>query len=154
MGYALNNQPAPLYDALHALLKPQSATKAATSDVRFELTAIKASEEDEGVIIGKLSVAGNFDREKERVTLPALKAATFNLVKKIGTDAVAVDINHEDEAIKCDILQAWIGEPMPDPTATYVALRPHDPDVYECAKKGGIVGMSWSGPYKLVDAAV
>ena len=154
MGYFGNNTPAPLYGAIASIMakKADFATKASTTHVRFELSALKAADDEEGIIVGKVSVAGNFDREKERAQLPALKAATFNLVKKIGTDAVAVDINHEDEAIKCDILQAWIGEPMPDPNAAYVALRPQDPEIYEAAKKGLIVGMSWSGPYQLVDA--
>ena len=106
-------------------------------------------DDEEGIIIGKLSVAGNFDRENERVLLPALKAATYELARNIGTPNVAVDENHDEDAMKCDVLQTWIGHPMPDENATYVAVRPHDPAVFEDAKKGAFVGFSWSGPYVL-----
>jgi hypothetical protein len=109
-------------------------------------------DEAEGIIIGKVSVAGIFDRENERVELHALKSATYELVRSIGHENVGVDINHEQDAIKCDVLMAWIGDPMPDPLATYVALRPHDKTVFEAAKAGEIVGMSWSGPYLLREA--
>jgi hypothetical protein len=125
--------------------------------------AFKSFDDEEGIVIGKLSVAENFDLENERIRLPALKAATYELVRNIGLGkfdtvgkdaATGVDINHEKEAIKCDVLMAWVGEPMPEPNACYVAVRPHDREIYEAAKKGDIVGFSWSGPYKLVDAVV
>lgn len=112
--------------------------------------AVKASDE-EGIIIGKLSVAGNFDRENERVQLAALKAATYQLVRDIGatkpdgTPKVTVDLCH-DKAIKADVLWAAIGDPLPDPNACYVCIRPHDRQIFEDAKAGKIIGMSFTGP--------
>ena len=115
--------------------------------------ALKAVDLDEGLLIFKVSRAGNFDRENERVKLPALKAATYEMVRNIGHDAVGVDINHKD-AIKCDVVMAWIGAPMPDENATYVALRPHDRAIVDAAKAGHVVGASWSGPYRLKDSVL
>jgi hypothetical protein len=115
--------------------------------------AIKASDE-EGIIIGKVSVAGNFDRENERVQLAALKAATYKLVRDIGTTkadgspAVTVDLCH-DKTIKAEVLMAWTGHALDDPNACYVAIRPADRSIYDDAKAGKIIGMSFAGPYTL-----
>jgi hypothetical protein len=131
-----------------ASLNPPAAKAAEAPAEESTAIALKAQSFDDakGIIIAKASKAGNFDRENERIPLRVLEEATYELVRNIGHDKVGVDFNHEPTAIKCDILQAWIGEPMPDPLATYVALRPHDRADYEAVKAHG-VGMSWSGPY-------
>jgi hypothetical protein len=121
----------------------------------YEL-AFKAVDAEEGLLIFKVATAGNFDRERERIKLHALKAATYELVRNIGADDAdrrcAVDINHAEKAIPCDIVMAWAGYPMPDENACYVALRPHDRAIVDAAKAGHVVGASWSGPYRLKDA--
>jgi hypothetical protein len=113
--------------------------------------AIKATSFDDeaGVIIAKVSVAGVQDREKETAQPIPLREATYELAMKARP--VDVDLNH-DAVVGCDIVGVWFGDPMPDPNAAYVALRPHDRQVYEDAKNGDIIGMSWSGPYVLSEA--
>lgn len=137
--------------AVSALLRP-TAAKAYPNRLRL---AFKAESVDavEGVIIAKLSKAELFDRENERIPLDVLKRATYELVRKIGLKSVSVDVNHGAKSIACDVLQAWIGDPMPDSLATYVMLKPHDRSLIEAAKAGRIHGMSWSGPYKLRPAS-
>jgi hypothetical protein len=111
------------------------------------MVAFKASVADDGIIIGKLCVADVRDRENERVTVDALKAAAHELAMK-SSGGVDYDANH-DLGLDCDLVGVWFGAPMPDENALYVAVRPHDPAVYEAAKSGEIIGFSWSGPYKL-----
>lgn len=107
-----------------------------------------AFQDDDGIIIGKVSVAGNFDRQNERVLEPALKAATWNLA--MNPSAVGVDINHEQQTIGCDIVGCYYSYAD---KACIVHLRPHDRDVYDAARDGKIIGMSWAGPYQLTEAA-
>ena len=135
------------------LVNMESPAKKATAESpeRVEL-AIKAVDDDEGLLICVVSKAGVRDREREMVPLRALKAATYKLVQDIGKGNVEVDINHGSDAIKCDVVMAWIGYPAPDENACLVALRPHDRAIVDAAKKGCVSGFSWSGPYRLKDA--
>jgi hypothetical protein len=107
-----------------------------------------AFQDDDGVIIGKVSVAGNFDRQNERVLEPALKAATWELAA--NPSRVGVDVNHEQQAIGCDIVGCYYSYAD---KACIVHLRPHDRAIYEAARDGEIIGFSWSGPYQLTEAA-
>jgi hypothetical protein len=113
--------------------------------ISFKATSF---DDEDGVIIGKVSVADVRDREKERATEAALKSATWELAMK--SRPVTCDFNH-DQAFKCDVVGVWYGEPMPDAKACYVMLKPHDREVYEAAKSGEVIGMSWTGPYRLED---
>lgn len=134
--------------AVKACVETKTARDVQTeTDLHFAFKATSFDDAD-GVIIGKVSVADVRDREKERATEAALKSATWELAMK--SRPVTCDFNH-DEGVKCDIVGVWYGEPMPDPKACYVMLKPHDRDVYEAAKAGEIIGMSWSGPYRLED---
>jgi hypothetical protein len=149
-----NNSSASL-DAIRGLCPtklPGAAEKAATDDSTLVSLAVKAVDSDEGLLICVVSKAGVRDREREMIPLHALKAATYQLVQDIGKGKVSVDINHGKDAIKCDVVQAWLGWPMPDENSCYVALRPHDRAVVDAAKAGQCAGLSWSGPYRLKDA--
>lgn len=149
MGYLSDTIAAIACNRVAAKAAPLAAEPAANRKLTF---AFKSFSDEKGIIVAKVSVAGIFDLENERVTEAALEAATYELVANIGAGKAAVDINHESEPIDCQILQAWYGDPMPEPTACYVALRPADREIYEAAKSGKITGMSWAGNYKLVDA--
>ena len=131
---------------------PGTAEKAGDFGIGPMDMALKAVDSDEGLLIFKVSRAGELDRERERVKLHALKSATYELVRNIGLGKIEVDINHGSDAIKCDVLMAWLGAPMVDENACYVALRPHDRSIVDSAKAGHVVGASWSGPYRLKDA--
>jgi len=133
-----------LRQALKSALAP--TPRAATpAEAEFAFKATAAA--DDGIIIGKLCVADVRDRENERVTVEALKAAAYELAMK-SSGGVGYDANH-DLGLDCDLVGVWFGAPMPDENALYVAVRPHDYAVYEAAKSGEIIGFSWSGPYKL-----
>lgn len=125
----------------------QPATKAsAVPTVSYSFKA-EASQDEDGIIIGRVSVAGNFDRENERVLETALKAATW----KLAMDGCqGVDINHEAETIGCDVVGVYYDYGV---KACVVHLRPHDRAIYDAAKSGEIVGMSWTGPYTLQEAS-
>ena len=151
MGYLSDTIAAIACNRVAAKAAPLAVEPAAKQKLTF---AFKSFSDEKGIIVAKVSVAGVFDLENERVTEAALEAATYELVANIGAGKAAVDINHETEPIACDILQCWFGDPMPDSKAAYVALRPHDRAIYEAAKSGEIIGMSWSGNYRLVDAVV
>jgi hypothetical protein len=149
-----NNASAAL-DAVRGLCPtklPGAASKADTDDSSLVSLAVKAVDADEGILICVVSKAGVRDREREMIPLHALKAATYQLVQDIGKGKVSVDINHGKDAVKCDVVMAWIGYPAPDENACLVALRPHDRSIVEAAKAGQCAGLSWSGPYRLKDA--
>jgi hypothetical protein len=132
-------------DAVKAAVAPAPRSVAPANTTTLAVKADSFNDED-GIIIVKVSVADVRDREKERAPLDVLKDATHELAMK--GRPVDVDLNH-DVVIGCDIVGVWIGDPMPDPNAAYVQLRPHDRAIYEDAKAGEICGMSWSGPYRL-----
>jgi hypothetical protein len=168
----LRNNASASLDAIRGLCPtklPGAAEKAATDDSTLVSLAVKAVDSDEGVIIGILSKAGVRDREREMIPLHALKAATYQLVRDIGTDKMpsvvsdvgtaaladkrGVNVNHALKSIACDVLMAWVGYPMPDENSCYVAVRPHDRAIVDAAKAGHMVGFSWEGPYHLKEAA-
>lgn len=129
-----------LLQAVKAAVAP--TPRAQTPQIAFKATGFI---DDDGVIIARVSVADVRDAEKERATEAALKAATWELAMK--SRPVAVDLNHDKAAIiDCDIVGVFYDYAD---KATVVHLRPHDRAIYEAAKSGEIVGMSWSGPYLL-----
>jgi hypothetical protein len=125
-----------------------AAIKAALAPTRSAVSvAVKASEseDDDGVIITRLSVADVRDRENERVTEAALKAAVWELAMKASVE-VSYDFNHLIDGVECDLVGVYYDYAE---KAAVIHLRPHDRAVYEAAKCGEIIGMSWSGPYRL-----
>jgi len=128
-------------NAVKACLEP-------TPEVKTQTFALKAEsfQDEDGVIVMALSKANVYDREQERALLPSLKAATWRLAMN-GGPKDGFNFNHA-EAVKADMVGCYFDY---DTERCIVHLRPES-SVYEAAKKGQVVGLSWEGPYRLEDS--
>jgi hypothetical protein len=129
-------------NAVKACLTPTPIEK----PVREFALKAEAFNDEDGVLIMALSKANVYDRENERALLPALKAATWRLCMN-GGPKDGFNFNH-DQAVKAEMVGCYFDY---DTERAIVHLRP-ERDIYEAAKKGKIVGLSWEGPYQLEES--
>lgn len=133
--------------------------------------AFKAiSTNDTGVILGIGAAAENIDLDDEVMRKADLVRMSYDFC---SASTRTFKANHKEE-IGCDLVASWPGAPIfksgkvlkagdaipaDDPiiginiekgseTHWFVAVKPHDAEVLETAKKGGIAGFSWSGLVK------